>query len=461
MIPSLRLKGPRLRSRLVSFVTETYVESSQQTIQKLNVTIRLPSHTLKEVEEDSYYKKRRQESDEEYENGPQKSEPIDTGPGATFYANREETDELEEEEEDAIIKTSHHVPKIRTKLEEEISELPSSEDELSSLDAELNKALTSSTTTTVSPSVVKHERVSPKKPLHTRSQEGYRPLPINIKPIVEQELSEFNDEDFGTVDKIVFSLKDPLGGSKIKLPVKSCHCIHFECFDYENFCLFNKIPSGVQTLMKKELAKKSFKKLTKDKQSIGRQSIGKQSIAKQSMMARNKITVINQVHIENNSSYTLKFIKPQVPTYKCPLCDIKFPLNDLLISDSFNYFVKSTPKETERVELVEMNRYRIVDDTIRHKSSAAVSNEDIIVLSDIEDDEPLPPPPTHNLTPNPLQTDIINNDNLDDQYDPTQLESTDNLLNDGLDDYFIQLPSISRPNDYRGKGSWDDPVTLD
>lgn len=438
MIPNLRLKGPRLRSRLVSFVRESYVESSQQSVHKLNVTIRLPSHSLKEIEEDLYYKKRRQESDDEYD-----------GINIDDRVSKEQTDEIDEEEDDIIKK--YHVPKIRAKLEEEISELPSSEDELSSLDAELHQALASSTTT-VSP-IIKKEQKSPKPPppaQPTRSLAGYRPLPINIKPIVEQELSEFNDEEFGTVDKIVFSLKDPLGGSKIKLPVKSCHCIHFECFDYENFCLFNKIPSGVQTLMKKELAKKSFKKLS-----------DKKSRARKPIVPRNKITIINHVNIDKNPSYTLKFIKPQVPMYKCPLCDILFPLNDLLISDSFNYFVKSTPKDTERVELVEMNHYKIVDDTIRPKSSSAVSTEDIIILSDSEED---------------LDEDQSNNENRNNdhpnnhidplikspdyaEYDPTQLDS-DNLLNDGLDDHFIQLPTISRP-DYNGKGSWDDPVTLD
>lgn len=67
------------------------------------------------------------------------------------------------------------------------------------------------------------------------------------------------------------------------------------------------------------------------------------------------------------------------PTYKCPVCNRAFLLNQLFISDVLNYFVKTTPMDIDRIELRDMVKYRIVDEKEMVKE---VPQENVVVLSD-------------------------------------------------------------------------------
>lgn len=82
--------------------------------------------------------------------------------------------------------------------------------------------------------------------------------------VIQGELLN-DDEDIGKIEKMIFSLKDPLSATKISLPVKSTICIHFECFDFDNFCKFSHIPEGIKYVCRKDLVKKNFEKKKSEK----------------------------------------------------------------------------------------------------------------------------------------------------------------------------------------------------
>lgn len=239
-----------------------------------------------------------------------------------------------------------------------------------------------------------------------KKREIHRPIPKNIAPLVQQDLIDLNqeDEELGIINKIIFSLIDPISGSKIKLPVKSTICTHFECFDYETFCLFNKIPSSISAFIKKEMFGKNRLRLKKLKQADDLKKEEKISYKKKPVVT-DYIEIIdkpksvynndgygctgfNQNFNQNNNynrgyqnynSIKSKYVAP-VPNYNCPVCDAKFFLSDLEIYDSFNYFLKATPNYSNRVELVDMDKYRIIEEHSR-------ITEESVVLSDHESDE--------------------------------------------------------------------------
>ena len=123
------------------------------------------------------------------------------------------------------------------------------------------------------------------------------------------------------------------------------------------------------------------------------------------------------------------------------------------MGDAYNYFVKSTPVDAERVELLDMNRYKVLDD----KRIPKAVEEEIIVLSDDDDDN----------------NNGIVNANYDDKVNANQADtvglallqnllydSGDDLFDDGLDEEILNLSE----SDYQrfGQGSsYDDPVTID
>jgi hypothetical protein len=268
--------------------------------------------------------------------------------------------------------------------------------------------------------------------------DNYRAIPTNIVPILSRELHQFKDDDFGMVDRIVFSLNDPLTATKIKLPVKSVKCIHFECFDFENFCIFNKIPQGIQFFTKKEMIKKNFDTL---KGNVG--AIRPQRVTR--LVKPEEDDDFVKI-IDNPTPYKTKYVVPKVPVYRCPFCDQEFHLNQLRVLDSFNYFVKATPKETSRVELLNMNKYRIIDDTFHLNQVRNDQEEEFIVLSDDEEEN------TQSTTQK-LSSTGGNTTTIDRQEE----------LDDGLDEELLRMSSIyegTGTGTGSGSGSWDDPIEL-
>ena len=277
------------------------------------------------------------------------------------------------------------------------------------------------------------KQVKQNRKASSQPADNYRPIPTNIVPMLSRELHQFKDDDFGMVSRIVFSLNDPLSATKIKLPVKSVKCIHFECFDFENFCIFNKIPQGIQFFTKKEMIKKNFDTL-KGMASPTRPQRTTRTVKPEESDDFVKI-------IDNPTPYKTKFVVPKVPVYRCPFCDQEFQLNQLRVLDSFNYFVKATPKDTSRVELLDMNKYRIIDDTFHHKQINSEQDEELIVLSDDEEEN------TQSTTQK-LSATSGNTTTID----------TQDELNDGLDEELLRMSSTHHPHE--GSGSWDDPIEL-
>lgn len=433
MAPNIRLKGPKLAGNKVSFSTECHIRDGKQ-IRQLNVQIRLPSQVLGSL---SYPFTNLNEAN-----------PTDTN------------------------------KQTKTKLDEPMNPDEDSESDLSSLDWELNQALSSSNTLPSSETsykvtnqptqtLVKKEMIETnvtKQMKHMKGEEktqgtddklaGYRMIPKNLISIIKRELGDIgdNDDDLGMIEKMVFTLKDPLSASKMHLPVKSCLCQHFECFDFENFCIFNKIPTGVKTLIKKDLAKRNLdlkKSEMKPKQFVRGSMKYERGVAPS--------VPINLIHFPtlhapyNQKNYKQAFAQPNIPTYKCPVCNVTFALNQLYISDVFNFFVKTTPKHIDRIELIDMVRYKIIDDS---KPQTSTSNfkttsvpDEIVVLSDEETDLHLQTSRNHEPT----------------QPDSPIYEPSDDVFDDGLDNELVRLSNLHELADdgYKGEGSWEDPVTLD
>ena len=102
------------------------------------------------------------------------------------------------------------------------------------------------------------------------------------------------------------------------------------------------------------------------------------------------------------------------------MCDEKFGLKQLYISDIFNFFVKTTPLHTTRIELVESDRYKILEDEVVEPQE---KNAEYVVLS-----------------------------GDDSESEPDASMSVDDF-NDGLDDVLLKIR--------QGDGTWGNPVTLD
>lgn len=306
-----------------------------------------------------------------------------------------------------------------------------SDNDLSSLDDVLNQTLMSSVT-----EPTQTVRVEPPVPIHTifpkfykpvkvrtlPAPPGYRTIPPNLVNTIQRELNLFFDtgEDDGleVVGKVIFSLKDPYSATKIRLPVKATTCRHFECFDFENFCVFHKLPYGVKGSLKKGLLMKSSD-LRRLEQLFLRQQL---QIASGRLLFKSP-GLVYPLFSEHGQMFFTELYSRTPPLYKCPLCDEKFGLKQLYISDIFNFFVKTTPLHTTRIELVELDRYKIVEDDAGEQKH---EDPDVVVLSGDESDA------------EPVKTEEVNKSMSED-------------FNDGLDDVLTKM----------GDGSWGNPVTLD
>lgn len=292
-------------------------------------------------------------------------------------------------------------------------------------------------------------KIEPGTEASSEELKGYRRIPQPYLSLMKRELSLFtdlnNEEDLSMIQKVIFSLKDPYSGTKIQLPIKSTTCKHFECFDFKTFCQINqsKISAVDQVKLRKELCSRNFEARKLEKLF--------QEQMKKFGTSLNRIQVPNgkgqpplytyPQYSENGQIFHFALYNRTPPLFKCPICDQLFGIKQLYISDVFNYFVKVTPKTVERIELLDMARYRIIDNNpIKSSASPGLSEkEEVIVLSDDSSDEDI----KVNNRKKPKK--VFSSESEDD-------------FNDGLDD---MLMSLSKPEEGSGMGSWDDPVTLD
>ncbi len=359
------------------------------------------------------------------------------------------------------------------------SELEDFSDELSSLDIELNKALSSVTTVAPTeratqpdpefePTKVPPPQVEVKLekttlcPAHTidaakpHPDDDYRYIPTNLTETIRKELT--NDDDVGIISKMIFTLKDPLSATKISLPVKLVLCLHFECFDFDTFCVYSKIPDGIKYVTRKDLAKRNYdrKRYEKERRDL------QQRIQKQ---PQNRALTLQLQHIQRSISipaYTAKFnpyhfAPPKIPVYKCPICDCSFLLHQLYISDAYNYFVKTTPRAVNRVELVDMIKYRILDDRIGSSVPSNGKADDggtvVVILSDEEEEETAAGKPKQEGVREKGHNEGNANALLNEDEGLYNRTASEEIFNDGLDEALFNLD--------RGAGSWEDPVTID
>lgn len=268
---------------------------------------------------------------------------------------------------------------------------------------------------------------------------GFRNIPPNLVHAIQRELHFFsdqnNDDDVEVIGKMAFSLKDPIARTKIKLPIKATTCRHFECFDFNNFCLFYGLPPGIKHGLKSSM-------LMQSKQSRETEAIfykQQSQIAEGKMLLKSPGLVFPQFSEHGQMFFTDVYCRTP-PLYKCPLCDEKFGLKQLYISDIFNFFVKTTPAHITRIELVENDRYKIIEEETIEKSE---EKHDVVDLDD-DDDSTEQDEVNHEIDVKSLKTngsEII------------RMSMTADDFNDGLDDVLLGLK--------QGDGSWHHPLTLD
>lgn len=363
--------------------------------------------------------------------------PIST-PEIPSIPENNQSDQSDTESELEILEVRQITRKVASDSEDDDSEL-------SSLDDELNNVLTSTTTIPtqadipqVSP-VAKNiawEKMLPTlyKRVEARTSPpppGYRNIPPNLVNTIQRELNLFfdtgGDDELEVVGKLVFSLKDPYSATKIKLPVKATTCRHFECFDLENFCLFHKLPHGVRHSLKKSLIMKSHESRKLEQLFLKQQ----EQIERGTLLFKSP-GIIYPLFSEHGQMFFSEIYSRTPPLYKCPLCDEKFALKQLYISDIFNFFVKTTPLHTTRIELVEADRYKILEDEFTEQREETTETVELSEEEDEEEEEAAVLPKQ--------EIDIAS-------------KSFNEDFNDGLDDVLMKMS--------QGDGTWGNPMTLD
>ncbi|QBM87063.1 MIZ/SP-RING zinc finger [Metschnikowia aff. pulcherrima] len=348
--------------------------------------------------------------------------------------------------------------------------------DLSSLDYEVNHALSSAATDPIDPSQ-KGWFPDKRLPSTTRPQTkelliqkllpdfyrphkasegplppGYRSIPPNLVYAIDRELKiafdTSTDDELEVVEKLVFSLKDPISKTKIKLPVKSTACSHFECFDFETFCDFHQFLPHLRDETKETLMNES----------TAAKKLEKQLIIQQQQLAAGKLRkeeLIFPYFSEHGQMFFFE-VKPKAGRlYKCPLCDGNFGLKQLYISDIFNYFVKSTPSNITKIEL-EGTRFKIVED---EKPEVRKHKFEVVSLSDEDDDddEVAHDEVTNNgaksgMTGESRETSVLSK-TATEITGKAKRSTTADDFNDGLDDVLLNFNN--------GDGSYHHPLTLD
>lgn len=432
MAPTVRLKGPTRGSNNVSIYSVIVTTGSSKTKKtknptSLKVTIRLPKETLKRIHQEDEVTKINEASSDVLTD---KSMMI-----TLKYSPKKE--KLQQARNDTIV--SDYTPKT-----------------------ESNIAFSSERV---------EEANNTKEPSHSiLNNVGYRNIPSNLIFLLKREFGFLNEtqEEMEMIDKMVFTLRDPLTAKKIKLPIKSVGCTHFECFDFDNFCVFNHLPYGVRYALRKDLIKKSTD-LKKKHKYFADDKAPMNSVVKEFKYQPNYTNMAYFKPPKGVNSSQHHF-----PTYKCPVCNRAFLLNQLFISDVLNYFVKTTPMDIDRIELRDMVKYRIVDEKEMVKE---VPQENVVVLSD--DDNSDDNETTTQIDDKQRSKSSSGHDgpwgsSLNDPFDSDQdtFGSDDSFLL-SYNRYKKQTQSFntsSSPNNllestqidsYAGSGSWEDPVNLD
>ncbi|WPK24831.1 hypothetical protein PUMCH_002123 [Australozyma saopauloensis] len=319
--------------------------------------------------------------------------------------------------------------------------------DLSDLDDEINEALTSNTVTPSS--------LSPKKTIDARTSKmvqkllpnlcrkveprsppppGFRNIPPNLVNAIQRELNFFfdggGDDDVEVVGKMVFSLQDPIARTKINLPIKATTCRHFECFDFDNFCLFYGLSPGTKTGLFCNLLVQS-----KESRQTEHLFYKQQRIIAEGKFRIKRSELVYPQFSEHGQMFFTDVFSRTPPLYKCPVCDEKFGLKQLYISDVFNFLVKTTPSHITKIELVENDRYKIIEED---NTEPTEEHADVVDLDD-DDDQPL--------------ASLKAEKGLSCQGADRSMTSDE--FNDGLDDVLIGL------SQGQGDGSWLNPLTLD
>lgn len=348
---------------------------------------------------------------------------------------------LSDSESELEILEVRTVPKVND------TDSDSDDSDISSLDEQLNHALTSTTTApTQSPKAPRSGTAAWRailptlyKPVIARTSPpppGYRNIPSNLVNAIQRELNLFfdtgGDDELEVVGRVIFSLKDPYSATKIKLPVKATTCRHFECFDLENFSVFHKLAPGITRGLKKELVMKSHESRKLEQLFMKQQ----QQISNGTLLFKAPGLIYPQFS-EHGQMFFSDVYNRTPPLYKCPLCDEKFGLKQLYISDIFNFFVKTTPLSTTRIELVETDRYRILEEESADNHDEA---SDLVVLSEDDDSD---------------DDKRVKNEHepKQERVDPANKSFSAEDFNDGLDDVLLKIS--------QGDGTWGNPMTLD
>ncbi|OBA19937.1 hypothetical protein METBIDRAFT_210085 [Metschnikowia bicuspidata var. bicuspidata NRRL YB-4993] len=278
-----------------------------------------------------------------------------------------------------------------------------SSSELSALDSQINQVLSPNLTiSSQKPYFQRHttqpiERsVKNMPPIHSLLPEffkphatvkgppppGYRNIPPNLVYAINRELNIWmetpSDDDIEMVEKLVFTLKDPIVKTKIKLPIKATTCRHFECFDFQTFCEFHGLKPGVKSLLKSTLVQQSREARAAENLFLRQQ----QRIAAKTLSS-DAPEILFPFFSEHGQMFFTELYNRTPPLYKCPLCDEKFGLKQLYISDIFNFFVKTTPLHITKVQL-EGARFKIVEDD---KLESTKEEAEIVDLSEEDEEE--------------------------------------------------------------------------
>lgn len=357
---------------------------------------------------------------------------------------------LQSDSQDSDTESELEILEVRHITKKVESDSDSDDSELSSLDDELNNVLASTSTNptqTDAPQTspvarnISWEKMLPNIYKRTQARTsppppGYRNIPPNLVNTIQRELNLFfdtgGDDELEVVGKLVFSLKDPYSATKIKLPVKATTCRHFECFDLANFCLFHKLPTGVRHSLKKSLILKSHESRKLEQLFLKQQ----QQIANGSLLFKSP-GIIYPLFSEHGQMFFSEIFSRTPPLYKCPLCDEKFALKQLYISDIFNFFVKTTPLQTTRIELVEADRYKILEAEFTDQREETAET---VELSEEEEEE--------EEDAEKKEAAVFPKQEID-----NGSKSFSEDFNDGLDDVLIKMS--------QGDGTWDNPMTLD
>lgn len=338
--------------------------------------------------------------------------------------------------------------------------------ELSTLDTEINHALSSSNTlpfqreyytqqrygnlgsaNTNTPPIHKllPEFFKPHKTNTSPPPPGYRNIPPNLVYAIHRELNIWMDsaadDDLEVMEKLVFSLQDPIVKTKIRLPIKATTCRHFECFDFQTFCEFYELKPGAKQFLKSTLLQQS--RAAREAENL---FLKQQQRIAAGTLRPNDPAIIYPYFSEHGQMFFTELYSRTAPLYKCPLCDEKFGLKQLYISDIFNFFVKTTPLHVNKVQL-EGARFKIVEED---KNEEIQKETEVVDLSDEEDEPVNGDGNIKGENPVPESKNDEAGDEASDQ--ANQSMATDDF-NDGLDEV---LMSMSKED-----GSWSHPVTLD